>query len=344
VKVQAGGWRSTGAPIARYYLDHMPLSRSERFKLKGRLLDELSQDGSGWDLRRQNLLLSEFGLETVDGDRNGPMFEDVIARISDGDLIEMYSVVTGVAESEIVDGMDALDSGNWKSGYVRLFLSHSAVHKQFVGEIADELAVVGIHGFVAHDSMQVSKPWQAQIEHALRSMEAFVVLVHPEVNGSAWCQQEVGWALGRRVPIHVIRIGSDPTGFVGRDQWPSAVSMKAKGVAGMITSWVSALPDLGQTMVEGLFRALEESNNYIDAGATAQRIALLGDLNDEQWGQLSEIYWGNNQLYTGALPSKALRPFFENAGREWPPPKPDLLGVRTDPSLAPAGAPGDAPF
>jgi len=48
--------------------------------------------------------------------------------------------------------------------------------------------------------MAYRKPWQAQIEHALRSMQAFVAIVHPEFNSSAWCNQEVGWALGRRVP------------------------------------------------------------------------------------------------------------------------------------------------
>jgi hypothetical protein len=37
---------------------------------------------------------------------------------------------------------------------------------ELVGKVADELAIVGIHGFVAHNTMTYSRPWQAQIEQA----------------------------------------------------------------------------------------------------------------------------------------------------------------------------------
>jgi len=43
----------------------MALSRTERFKLKSRIIDEMNADNSGWDIRRQNLLLAEFDLETL---------------------------------------------------------------------------------------------------------------------------------------------------------------------------------------------------------------------------------------------------------------------------------------
>ncbi|MEJ7725548.1 MAG: toll/interleukin-1 receptor domain-containing protein [Actinomycetes bacterium] len=300
----------------------MPLSRTVRFRLKSQLIDGLVHDQDGWDLRRQNLLLYEFGYGTLDGDWNGPTFEDLISQISDADLIEMYSVVTGVELAEVQDSLDAADTGNWKNGYVRLFVSHSAVHKQFVGAVADELAVVGIHGFVAHDTMEVSRPWQWQIEQALQSAQAFVALVHPEFNSSAWCQQEVGWAFGRRIPRHAVRMGGDPVGFIGSDQWHSGASTTAQGVAALISTWVASLPELGETMVGGLFAALENSNNYVDAGATAARIATLGGLTEDQWVRLHDIYWKNDQIHGGVLPTKALAPFYAQNGREWPPLKP----------------------
>lgn len=299
----------------------MPLSRSERFSLKSQLIDEIDQRPD-WDLRRQNLLLAEFGLEAIAGGWDGPNFGDTIARITDSDLIEMYSVVAGMDKGEVSDVLQASDEGNWKSGYVRLFISHVAAHKTFVGEVADELAVVGVHGFVAHDSMEVSKPWQGQIEEALRSMQVFVAIVHPEFNNSAWCQQEVGWAFGRRVPKFAVRMGSDPVGFIGSDQWHSGASADAQRVAKLISHWISGIPELGERMVDGLFAALEVANNYIDAGATASRLATLSGLSDEQWSRLDAIYWTNDQLFTGALPSRALRPFYERNGRAWPPARP----------------------
>jgi hypothetical protein len=51
----------------------------------------------------------------------------------------MCSIVTGVKQEELQDAVESADSGNWKSGYVRLFLSRSALHKEFIGKAADEL-------------------------------------------------------------------------------------------------------------------------------------------------------------------------------------------------------------
>ena len=159
----------------------------------------------------------------------------------------MYSIVTGIEQSEVRDVVEAADADNWKPGYVELFISHSAAHKEFVGNVADELAVVGIHGFVAHDTMQFSSPWQDQIEQALRSMDAFVAIVHPGFDKSGWCHQEVGSALGRRVPRYVIHMGDDRAGFISREQWPSEAWTDAHGVASVISTWIASEMRLGET-------------------------------------------------------------------------------------------------
>jgi hypothetical protein len=302
----------------------MALARRARFALKSRIVSELYDDDDGWSLRRINLLLVEFGFDSLDGNWNGPDFQDTIANIADADLLEMYTIVVGTEPESIENEIDAVELGNWKSGYVRLFVSHSAKHKKFVGEVADELAVVGVHGFVAHDTMEYSRPWQAQIEQALRSMQAFVAVVHPEFNDSAWCHQEAGWALGRDVPRYVVRMGVDPAGFVGHDQWPSGVDSSSKQVADVIARWVFSIPDFSDKMTDGLFSALASAGNYMDAGATAQRIGNLSGLSDAQFERLNEIWWSNDQLYTGVLPTKALKPFYQSNGREWPPSRPEL--------------------
>ena len=76
-------------------------------------------------------------------------------------------------------------------------MSHSAKYKQYVSDVASSLLKFEVHAFVAHETMEVTRDSQEQIEHALRSMEAFVAFIHPEFTPSAWCQQELGWALGR---------------------------------------------------------------------------------------------------------------------------------------------------
>ncbi|HMS73079.1 MAG TPA: toll/interleukin-1 receptor domain-containing protein [Baekduia sp.] len=310
----------------------MALSRRDRIRLKTQLIEALANPEWTWD--RTNVLLSEFGFGSLSDDRFAPSIAEMITDATDEVVVEMYSVVMDVDADEVQEAVAiGADDGNWKRGYARVFLSHSALHKQFVGEVASELAVVGIHGFVAHDAMEYSKPWQIQIEQALRTMQAFVALVHPEVNQSAWCQQEIGWALGRRVPLYVLRLGADPAGFIGRDQWPSAASQTPKQVAATIAGWVTRLPDLGPSVFEGLLEALRSAQNYMDAGATAERIEALGSLEEDQLAAIDHVWWTNDQLYGGVFPSRAMQRVYASHSRAWPPPKPDPS--RTQPEEEP---------
>jgi hypothetical protein len=299
----------------------MALSRKDRFNMKTQLLEGLGT--LEWDSNRINVLLREFKLQPFTGQFDHPSLEEIIAEVTDETLTELYTLVMGVDVDAVGDVVEsAAGDGGWKPNFARVFLSHSAKHKKFVGEVADELALVGVHGFVAHDTMAFSKPWQSQIEQALRSMQAFVAIIHPEFNPSPWCQQEVGWARGRRVPFYAVRYGVDPAGFIGRDQWPSAAGQNPAQVATIISRWVSALPELGTAVTKGLFESLRTAPSFIDAGTAAKRIVSLGSLTADQWDRLDTIFWSNNQIYGGALPSNALQPFYRENQRQWPPAKP----------------------
>ncbi|MCJ1710749.1 toll/interleukin-1 receptor domain-containing protein [Clavibacter michiganensis subsp. phaseoli] len=286
------------------------------------MIDALDGD-QDWDFRRTNLLLIEYGCETVGGYGNEDFtFADSIKNVPDADLLEIYELITGSEPNEVRGQIEDAESSLWKRGYVRVFLSHSAQHKQFVGQIANELAVSGIHAFVAHDTMEFEQPWQEQIERGLRSMQAFVAVVHPEFLSSAWCQQEVGWALGRGVPKYVIRYPADPTGFIGRTQWPQGNSLSAKEVAALILRWVSNVPEFSDQIIDGLLAALRASQNYMDAGATARRIATMDTLTPQQWTRLGEIYHSNDQVGHAGLVGQALAPYYRNHGQTWPPAAP----------------------
>jgi hypothetical protein len=118
----------------------MAMARKDRFRLKSQLVSALGTRRVG--LSKTNLLLNEFGLESLDGDWHGPSVADLVSPISDAALTEMYAIVMGI-EADEVEGVvgSSSDDGNWKAGCVRVFLSHSAVHKGFVGDVANELAV-----------------------------------------------------------------------------------------------------------------------------------------------------------------------------------------------------------
>ncbi|MFD7311995.1 toll/interleukin-1 receptor domain-containing protein [Promicromonospora sp. NPDC059942] len=292
-----------------------------------RKIVERVEDGGLWSTTSLIILLQQYGLESIDPQRDPAGRETEFARIvggaADETLIGVYATVLDIDEEQALSGaLVPDDHGLWNDGQVRVFLSHSATEREFVAEVSNELAVVGVHGFVAHETMQIERPWQAQIEVALRTAEAFVGLVHPRFNESAWCQQELGWANGRGLPCFLVRFGANPDGFAASTQWPSGAKRSARQVAHEILAWLERTTDFTDRIVEGLMKALETASDYYSAEAAAKRVVALGSLTETSWGALARTYWANDQVHGGVLPTRVLQPFFQKNGKSWPPPKP----------------------
>lgn len=103
------------------------------------------------------------------------------------------------------------------SGY-RLFLSHKSEVKAEVAKLKEDLEFYGITCFVAHEDIKPTKEWQVEIENALDSMDALAAMLIADFHNSDWTDQEVGFALGRGVPIVPVKLGQDPCGFIGKSQ------------------------------------------------------------------------------------------------------------------------------
>ncbi|MCD7102384.1 toll/interleukin-1 receptor domain-containing protein [Pseudoclavibacter sp. 13-3] len=294
-------------------------------------------DRNKWSFSRVNLLLHEFGLPQVSGYVNDEYdFAAAVAEMSDETLINMYRVATGQA----VDGLTTQEKAEaqlkslpiWKDGMLRLFVSHSAKHKAFATRMSDELAASGIDGFVAHVSMKVNEVWQNQIELGLRTMDAFVVLQHPEVNESKWCQQEICWALGSAKPYYAIRLGSDPDGFVGRIQYPMGSDDNPSLAADQIITWLSSQPQFSMKLAEGLLTALKTSRSYIDSNRIAAKIVLLAELSPAQWAGLDDTIRSNDQVTYARNATTDLKAYYKQHAHTWPLDLPKL----TPPVAAPA--------
>lgn len=150
------------------------------------------------------------------------------------------------------------------SGY-RVFLSHKSEVKKKAAKLKEALAAFGVSSFVAHTDIHPTREWQDEIKSALASMDAFVALLSEEFHESDWTDQEVGYALGRAVPLIAIKLGRDPYGFIGRFQalacdWHEApvalVTLLIKQPA-MLDAYINAVPqcvsfDQGNTLSEVL--------------------------------------------------------------------------------------------
>jgi hypothetical protein len=322
----------------------MSLTPRERFQMIRQVTEQV-QDDALWPTTSLEILLQQFGLESMDlsdsWSSRKAEFARIVGAATDETLVGIYATVLNIDEEHALSSASVPDDhGLWNEGHVRVFLSHTAREKEFVGEVSRELAVVGVHGFVAHETMKIERPWQSQIEIALRTAEAFVGLVHPPFNESAWCQQELGWAKGRGLPEFFIRIGANPQGFAGSTQWPSGYERTAKEVAYEIVAWLERATDFTNRIAEGLMTALEEASDYYSAEAAAKRIVALGHLTESSWLKLAQAYWQNDQVHGGVLPTRVLEPFYRVHEKDWPPPKP--ASPRAPSSLEPSVTPSSS--
>lgn len=106
----------------------------------------------------------------------------------------------------------------WKQGYFKLFISHVAKFKEKASELQNALKIYGISSFVAHSDIEPSREWLDEIEKALHTMDALTAILLDGFKESSWCDQEVGFAVGKSVLIIPIKKDLDPYGFIGKYQ------------------------------------------------------------------------------------------------------------------------------
>lgn len=178
------------------------------------------------------------------------------------------------------------DAEPWAPNQVRLFLSHVSPTKVAANKLKKELTWYGVSTFVAHDDIEPTAIWQREIERALATMHALLALATPGFRSSSWCQQEVGWALGRGIPIIGLRAGEDPPGFIGAKQALSVDVAKHSEIAKDVVKLLAREERTATLVREALVSKIEETESWewlreqIDCvggvvGVTAQQLDRL---------------------------------------------------------------------
>lgn len=103
----------------------------------------------------------------------------------------------------------------WDSSQnIKVFISHKDTHKVGATNIKKSLADIGVSSFVAHEDIYPTEEWQNDILIALQSMDILLAYISDDFFNSVWINQEVGFALGKNVPIFLFKIDADPKGFI----------------------------------------------------------------------------------------------------------------------------------
>jgi len=209
----------------------------------------------------------------------------------------------------------------WKAGRIRLFVSHRDTHKVAAKALADALEDYGISAFVAHDTIEPMTTWQTEIVNGLETMEIMLAFVTDDFHESVWTNQEVGYALGRNVPVVSLKLQNKvPSGFIGNLQ----------ALKGRLEDPVASAPQIYKLIADqlgnrsrlqgALIAAFIESPNFIETKARFDRLASVVDkLSEEEVAQIIAGFEANDQLHNaGCLRYQRLTRFLKRTtGQEY---------------------------
>lgn len=180
-----------------------------------------------------------------------------------------------------------------------VFASHLASQKALVGEVRTHLDTWGISLFVAHDSIEPDQEWQVEIERALRTCDAGLVFLFPNFRDSRWCDQEVGWLLGREVPCYALKFqGEDPYGPLGKKQaFTVRDGMTAAQIGDAVIDWMETKPALSSRLYASMVEALKGSWSFNRTDHVWARLHSATNLGVTEVAGLLAAIRDNDQVY-----------------------------------------------
>jgi hypothetical protein len=182
--------------------------------------------------------------------------------------------------------------------------------KKFASELQQALDHYGITSFVAHKDIKPTAEWQNEIELALSTCDALVALLHPEFHESEWTDQEIGFVMGRAMPVFSVTLGEAPYGFIGKTQAFNGIGKTATALAREIFDALRKNKQTQDKMAEVVVTLFENSGSFDAAKA---RMSYLEELTvwkpgfanriknaAENNGQISSA-WGVPERVTALL-------------------------------------------
>jgi hypothetical protein len=305
------------------------MKRSERARLLLRVVERLSQD----DWPTIDLVLGQFeGKRTDDWQGSKQSYvgwslesvdDDVLSELGEflgltGTAVPAEQLEIGVVEISEVQRIWGEDP------CLRLFLSHISRNKSDAATLKGALKSYGISAFVAHADIQPTKEWLEEILRALKTMDALAALLAPEFHASSWTDQEIGYALGRNVPIINLRFGQDPYGFIGRFQALNCANLEPAQTAKSLARLLIENPTSRSATADTLARKLTHAETYAQSKSLMDILEVPTSLPRATLEQVSRARAENDQVKDAwGIPDRIERLLHKHGLRKIEP-KPDL--------------------
>lgn len=215
--------------------------------------------------------------------------------LSDGGFVSPDGRLRLIVDPTIVQAAEPDGDDIWQANRLRIFFSHVTDVRAAVTTIAEGLESLQCSCFVAHVQIEPARDWQEVIETALRTCHALVAYVTPGFKESSWTDQEVGWALGRGIPVITVNAGAQPYGFFGSIQALPVASQPTSEAADAVfraiaiscfRGWSLTGGTVAPLMAETIVRAFCRSGSYASTRRLFEYLALIPVV---QWtSQMSE--------------------------------------------------------
>lgn len=201
--------------------------------------------------------------------------KDMLSKVSDEVIFKIAEELS--LEIPTANAMSTKEVTFWKAGHFKLFLSHLASFKVQTSHLQSALRKYAISSFVAHEDIEPTKQWQEEIEAALHTMDALVAILMPGFQESRWCDQEVGFAVGRDVLVIPLRKGLDPYGFIGKYQGIQAQNKTIGDVAEAIFRTLIKSPKTKNKILMAMSGAVSNASSPEEA---LDKVSILKSLDN----------------------------------------------------------------
>lgn len=232
------------------------MKKSEKMELINKIASEL-QDR--YTYREIDIYLAEFEIsppQNVEVNSKRIYAGVALGGTSDSLVIQIANDLGLISSKGLASGLPQVWADD--NSVFKLFISHVATEKTKATRLKECLKDYGVKGFVAHEDIEPTLEWQSEIEKALQTMDAMVTIHTEGFKDKYWCQQEVGFALGKDTKIISLRMGEDPVGFISKHQ---ALS-RGKKTAEVIAPEIITLLESDDRTKDKIFAAKPNKNPF----------------------------------------------------------------------------------
>lgn len=184
---------------------------------------------------------------------------------------------------------------------LKVFLSYNETKmgEQTAAGLKTALSAAHIDAIMARHSITPGAEWEPTIRNYLEESSALVCVATSGYSARPWCQQEVGWALGRHAPILWIQYepNEKPCGFLASQQAlvPDNADNHSE-VATSVAMWLANNSNTRDDMAETLLNALENVETYDESRYVAKLLAKLSWLSADEWARVEKAAADNDQV------------------------------------------------